>query len=220
MKIGVVIVGGGQGARLKSAIPKAFIQLGSKPLYQYSLEVFQAHSKMEEIVLVVPPDFVSECAVTKKIKVVAGGQSRQDSVWNGLEALSRNIDAVLVHDAARPFLTTPIIDRLVARLKEGHNAIAAIPVSDTLKAAEGNQIIKTVDRQGLWRAQTPQAFKRTDLRAAFVRAKKEGWMGTDEASLVERLGKTVHLVWGDPRNIKITTAEDLQQANSLLISLS
>ncbi|MDO8527388.1 MAG: 2-C-methyl-D-erythritol 4-phosphate cytidylyltransferase, partial [Deltaproteobacteria bacterium] len=157
MKFGAVIVGGGQGSRLKADVPKAFVPVGSKPLFWYSLEAFLSHPDISEIVLVLPKER-PDVSIPNRCKIITGGSSRQDSVFNGLNALSPDCDAVLVHDAARPFITRDIIDRLVAKLKEGKGCIAAWPVSDTVKLTEGEHIVKTIDRTHLWAAQTPQAF--------------------------------------------------------------
>lgn len=215
MKCGVIIVGAGQGTRLGYDSPKAFIPLGSKPLFQHSLDTFLAHSSFQEIVLVLPE---KKCDLPKKdrIKIVSGGSTRQDSVQAGLKALRVDCDTVFVHDAARPFVTKEILDRLLSAVSENKNCIAAIPVTDTVKQTKAQKIIQTVDRSQLWLAQTPQAFSRPVLEEAFSKAQKEGWEGTDEASLVEKLGIPVHIVPGDARNIKITTPQDLQLAQVLL----
>lgn len=230
MKTGVVLVAGGRGERLKSDLPKAFVHLGGKPLFQHSLDSFLSHPQIDEIVLVVPKgsslDYCSQMQESRLDPLlVAGGVSRQTSVYNGLLALSPDIDAVLVHDAARPFVTHSLIDSLIGHLKRGENAIAAILVNDTLKLAQakgdgaGEKISKTVDRKGLWRAQTPQAFLRSVLVEAYALAVVEEFMGTDEASLVERIGAPIYLVSASPLNIKITTPEDLQLAQTILDNL-
>ncbi len=214
-KSGVVIVAAGRGERLKSDIPKAFIQLLGKPLYKYSLEVFLNHPDIDEVVLVVPSEKVG--GVPKnRCQVVGGGATRQESVINGLAALSPKCESVLVHDAARPFVTDALIDRLLATLAEGKSGIVAWPVPDTLKRAKGDIILETVDRSHFWAAQTPQAFPVAILKEALQKAKEENFVGTDEASVVERLGLEVCLVLGDARNIKITTQYDLTLAQALL----
>lgn len=225
MKTGVVLVAGGRGERLQSDLPKAFVHLGGKPLFRHSLDSFLAHPQIDEIILVVPKgsslDFCSKMQKSRlDPSLVAGGSSRQDSVYNGLLALSRDIDAVLVHDAARPFVTRELIDSLIFHLKRGENAIAAIEMNDTLKLAQSEKIAKTVDRKGLWRAQTPQAFLRSVLVEAYALAQKDRFLGTDEASLVERLGVPIYLVGASPLNIKITTPDDLQLAQTILDSLA
>ena len=215
MGCGAVIVGAGQGLRLGFNFPKAFVLLKSKPLFEYSLKVFLEHPKISEIVLVVPPD-KKDIVLPLRCKAVAGGSTRQESVFNGLKTLSPDCQRVLVHDAARPFISKAILDRLLEPLERGIASIAAWPVSDTVKATEGKKIIKTIDRQNLWIAQTPQAFPISILKEALAKARADNFVGTDEASLVERLGISVQVVLGDAANIKITSPEDLILAEALL----
>lgn len=215
MKCGAIIVGAGRGERFGGATPKAFVMLGTKPLYLHSLKVFLIHPRMEEVVLVVPPE-MKKNIIKKGIRVVAGGESRQASVENGLKALSPDVEAVLVHDAARPFVSGELIDKILEQVGQQRNCIAAIPVADTIKTTEGSQVIKTLDRRNLWSAQTPQAFWVAVLKEAYAKAQKEGYLATDEAALVERLGIPVYLVHGDPLNIKITTPGDLDVAKAIL----
>lgn len=217
MRCGAIIVAAGRGERLKSPKPKAFVTLGSKPLFQYSLDLFLAHPQISEVVLVVPAEEASSFSKTT-YKVVKGGATRQESVRCGLSALNPSCDYVLVHDAARPFVDVAMVDRLIETLSEGKNGIAAWPVSDTLKSSEAGVITKTIDRSSLWIAQTPQAFPTAVLKKALEEAKRNNFVGTDEASLVERLGLKVHLVMGNAKNIKVTTPEDLALATSLLDS--
>lgn len=224
MKIAAVIVAGGKGTRLGALLPKAFVSLGDKPLYQHSLETFLTHPQIAEVVLVLPamgsqaphgPGRTIRCLAP--YGMVVGGERRQDSVFNGLMALSADVEGVLIHDAARPFVSPALIERLVAQLRAGHNAIAAIKVSDTIKEVEGEKIIRTVDRQTLWRAQTPQAFIVSQLKEAFAVAQQQKWEeATDEAFLIEKLGGTVHVVEGDAHNLKITTSADLELAEVIL----
>lgn len=222
MKYGAVIVAAGRGGRFGGDLPKAFVLLAGKPLYRYSLEIFKAHPGISEIILVIPPDYemIQKQRLPFGLKVVIGGAARQDSVLNGVNALSADIDAVLVHDAARPFLTSEIIDRLLAALERGKEGIAAVPVTDTIKQGEGTKVVKTVNRRNLWRAQTPQAFRVETLQKALRCSEEGGWVGTDEASLVERCGGEVELIQGDSLNIKITTPQDLLFAESVLKSRS
>lgn len=225
MKIAAVIVAGGKGTRLGALLPKAFVSLSGKSLYQHSLETFLKHPRVAEVVLVLP----SKCqaptvshpswslALTGKFGIIVGGERRQDSVYNGLLALGSDVEGVLIHDAARPFVSPSLIDRLVAELKAGRNAIAAIKVSDTIKEVEGEKIIRTVNRQTLWQAQTPQAFIVSQLKEAFAVAAEQNWAeATDEAFLIEKLGGTVHVVEGDAQNLKITTPADLELAEAVL----
>ena len=198
------------------------IPLGGRPLVSYCLDAFRATS-VEEIVLAVPPDEVEAfCALIaqgggdKTEKVVAGGATRQDSVLNGLGELSAGIDCVLIHDAARPFVSPTLIDRCATAARAHGAAVAAVPVSDTLKRAEGELVRATVDRRGLWAAQTPQAFRRQLVTEAYARAQREGTVAADDASLVEAMGWPVHLVLGSPRNLKITHPQDLELARMMV----
>lgn len=211
MKIAAVIVAAGSGERLRSPKPKAFVPLGKSPLFEHSLSIFKRHSKISKIVLVFPPGYES---LDLDASVVAGGARRQDSVAVGLSLLDDSFEAVLIHDAARPFVTSSIIDRLLAALKEGKHAIAAVKVTDTIKQGEGGRIIKTVDREALWAAQTPQAFLLGPLKDALNQAKRNGWLFTDEAALLEKLNIPVSLVEGDTFNFKITTPADLELAKA------
>lgn len=218
MQFGAVIVGGGSGSRLGSDLPKAFVSLGGKPLYHYSLETFAAHPRVREVVFVSPEAFRTKIG-HDGVTVVGGGATRQDSVWNGLSALSAAIDGVLVHDAARPFVSIDVIDRLLSAVGEGVGAIAALPLNDTVKLSRGGAVLETLDRSQLWVAQTPQAFPVFLLKEAYARATAEKWEVTDEASMVERLGSMVRLIPGDSRNFKITTPDDLALAETLLKGL-
>lgn len=216
MKIAAVIVAGGKGTRLGALLPKAFVSLGGKPLYQHSLETFLKHPAVAEVVLVLPENAPAR-PLMANVRIVPGGTRRQDSVCNGLLALGSDVEGVLVHDAARPFVSSALIDRLAAELKAGRNAIAALPVSDTIKEVAGEKIIRTVDRQTLWQAQTPQAFIVSQLKEAFAVAAQQRWEeATDESFLIEKLGGTVHVVEGDAQNLKITTAADLELAEAIL----
>ena len=162
-------------------------------------------------------------ASPKLLSVVAGGQTRQESVAIGLFTLGGDPDdLILVHDGARPLVTSEVITRCIDGARRWGNAVAALPVADTLKAVDGAgddapTVTRTIDREGLWAVQTPQTFSVHALYAAHTSARDEGWTGTDEASLVERFGDTpVHLVLGDPQNFKITRPDDLRLASSVL----
>lgn len=154
----------------------------------------------------------------KTEKVVGGGDTRQESVWAGLRELSASMDYVLIHDAARPLVPPRLIESCAAAARAHGAAIAAMPVSDTLKRATGELIADTVDRSGLWAAQTPQAFRVAVITEAYERARSEGTVATDDASLVEAMGRSVKLVMGSPRNIKITYPRDLALAEALMRS--
>lgn len=210
MKAGVIIAAAGQGSRLNSSFSKAFVPLGGKPLFQHSLSVFQSHPGIGEVVLVIPPG--STPPAWQGLGIAFGGRRRQDSVAEGLKVISPQCQEVLIHDAARPFIASALVDRLLAVLKQGRNAIAALPVSDTIKRVEGDKIGRTVDRQILRAAQTPQGFQASALKEALQEADRNGWEVTDEAMLLEKLNIPVYWVEGDRFNIKITTQDDLKLA--------
>jgi 2-C-methyl-D-erythritol 4-phosphate cytidylyltransferase/2-C-methyl-D-erythritol 2,4-cyclodiphosphate synthase len=208
--------------------PKQFYGLAGLPVLVRTVRAFHSVSDIDTIVLPVPPDArkrVEEMVATfelvpksGKLIVVSGGRTRQDSVQAGLDALSPATEVVLVHDGARPLVSTRIIETCLQEAARSGAAMAAIPVSDTLKAVTAaKQIKKTVDRQGLWQAQTPQAARVALLRKAYAAAEKTGFVGTDEASLLEQIGCPVNVVAGSKKNIKITLPEDLQVAEAIIM---
>jgi len=205
--------------------PKQFRPLGEMPLLANTLAVFQSSALIDEIVLIVPPgdedvcrrEIVDRYALSKVTRIVPGGASRQESVAGGLRAVAPDVSLVLIHDAARPFVTADLIRRVLEAAASSGAAIAAIPVVDTLKRRSSPSAgAVTIERDGVWAAQTPQAFHRSLLVQAFAQAAADGFTGTDDASLVERLGHPIALVDGHPANLKITTAEDLEFAEDLI----
>lgn len=231
MKAAVIITAGGLGKRFgekgDNLLPKQFIPLSTKPIIAHSIETFESSDFIKEIILVVPENWikytkaqiVDKFDIKKVLKVIAGGTERQDSVRKGLSSLSTNPDIVAVHDGVRPFITVDIIDQVITEAANSGGAIAAIPATDTIKQSSTEQIIeKTVARNKIWFAQTPQAFKYKILMHAFEKASEDGYLGTDEAELVERIGKEVKLVLGSKNNIKITTPEDLKLGELILDS--
>lgn len=198
--------------------------LAGKPMLIWSLGVFASIREIDEIVVVVPSRYVSR---TRKlagaessggtIKVVAGGGLRQDSVMNGLRSLTEPSGIVLVHDAARPLITVRFVRALLRSARLHSALLPAVPVTDTVKKeGPGGIVAATIAREGLWVAQTPQVFHYDLLLKAHLQARKERFRGTDDASLVERLGVNVHLVPGDPRNRKVTIPADLKEAEMLI----
>lgn len=220
--VGVVIVAGGSGSRTGSAELKQFRWVAGKPALLHSVQAFMARTDVAIVVAVLPkayaadpPPWLFQCDVDRLL-VSVGGRERQESVWNGLEDMPEEVRFVVVHDAARPLVTDETIERVIARAREGVGAIAALPVVDTLKEvdAEGN-IVRTIARAGLWRAQTPQAFPREMLERAHLDAKRAGESATDDAALLERLGLPVVVVRGSERGLKITDESDFQRADAL-----
>lgn len=206
-------------------IPKQFLTLGGLPLLVHTLRVLEAEDAVHEIVLAVPEadrdfclrEIVTRHGFTKVKKIVAGGERRQDSVRHGLQAIGDSAEFVLVHDAVRPFLTREMIRRVLEQAAKHGAAVVAVPMRDTVKQVGADGLIQsTVDRQRLWLAQTPQAFRLSLLQEAHRKADLDGMHGTDDAQLVERLGHPVAVVDGSGENIKITRPEDLAIGEAIL----
>ena len=222
-----IIAAGGRGVRLGADRPKQFLEIGGRSILQMSIEALGASGQIKDIVVALPEEHLHQSISLTRfsgaswISFVAGGARRQDSVANAFARTSAKTDVVVIHDAARPFVTADLIARTVAAAQAHGAAIAAIPVRDTVKQAgdrerDGSRPIRaTIPRDTVFLAQTPQAFRREVL----ARALEEGRSidATDEAMLVERLGLPVHVVEGDPRNVKITTAEDLATASAFAL---
>jgi 2-C-methyl-D-erythritol 4-phosphate cytidylyltransferase len=205
-------------------MPKQYRPIAGVPMVLRAIRPFIAHPDVARVALVLPPaDAASPPLflaglVGERLLLVAGGEGRGDSVAAGLELLGDECTVVLVHDGARPFVERSVIDSIIAHARRGEAAIAAIPLSDTLKesdAADPTRIGRTLPRERLWRAQTPQGFPRAMLAAAHARAARDGRPGTDDAELVERDGIAVRLVPDSIRNLKVTTPEDLALAEVL-----
>jgi 2-C-methyl-D-erythritol 4-phosphate cytidylyltransferase len=209
MKRSVILLAGGEGSRLGTK--KQYIPLGGKPLYMHSLE--KVLELFEEVILVLPEEDLQKIKVPPKVKKVAGGKERQDSVLEGI--LEAEGDIVIIHDCARPFASRELFLK-VSELGDFEGKICALPVRDTLKQVSEGMVIKTIDRTGLWHSQTPQAFLRKVLLECHFRARSEGFFATDDAMLLERYGYRVGVVMGEPTNIKITYPEDLALAQRLL----
>lgn len=224
MHVVAIIAAGGRGHRLGAAVPKQLVELGGRSLLQRSIDAFAASGRVAEIVAVVPDDLLDEMrerlhAAATPLRVVAGGVRRQDSVANGFEAVADRADLIVVHDAARPFVSPALIARTLDAAQEAGAAVAALASRDTVKRATPGAgpplVAATLPRETIYFAQTPQAFRRDVLRDAIALG-RSGVEATDEAALAERAGHPVRLVDGDPRNIKITTDEDLALARRLV----
>jgi 2-C-methyl-D-erythritol 4-phosphate cytidylyltransferase len=209
MKRSVILLAGGEGSRFGTK--KQYIPLGGKPLYMHSLE--KVLDLFEEVILVLPEEDLQKVKAPPKVKKVAGGKERQDSVLEGI--LEAEGDTVIIHDCARPFASRELFLK-VSELGDFEGKICALPVRDTLKQVSEGMVIKTIDRTGLWHSQTPQAFLRKVLLECHFRARSEGFFATDDAMLLERYGYRVGVVMGEPTNIKITYPEDLALAQKLL----
>lgn len=217
------MVAAGRGSRLGGGTLKQFRPIGGVPMVLRALRPFTAHPDVLQVALVLPPGdaaappaFLRELT-GERLRLIPGGAERADSVAAGLAALDPRCTVVLVHDAARPFVERGVIDAVVAHARAGEGAVAAVRVSDTLKQAspsDPTRVARTVPRDGLWRAQTPQGFPREALERAHAAA-SSGEPPTDDAALVERTGLPVRFVPDSPRNFKITTADDLALAERL-----
>ncbi|HEX6162567.1 MAG TPA: 2-C-methyl-D-erythritol 4-phosphate cytidylyltransferase [Vicinamibacterales bacterium] len=224
--VAAIIAAGGRGARLGADRPKQFLDIGGRSILELSVAALAASDRISEIVVALPAEHVDaggkalRAAIGRPITIVAGGARRQDSVANAFAKTSAAANIVLIHDAARPFVTREVIDRTVDGAARHGAAIAAVGVRDTVKqTGDGSHIIRsTIPRDAVFLAQTPQAFRRDILARALEEGKSID--ATDEAMLVERLGVPVHVVEGDPRNVKITTAEDLAAAKAAAVQPS
>jgi len=221
LKITAVIPAGGSGRRMQGSKAKQYLLLHGIPLLVHTLRTFQEAPIIGDIVLVVPPadvdriqsDIVDAYSMTKISQVVAGGKERQDSVRNGLAVLPADCEIVLIHDAARPFVSPALIEKAVDGAAREGAVAAGIRARDTVKQCDREgRVIDTLDREQIWMAQTPQAFRRAIIVAAHQKAKEDNFYGTDDAMLVERMGIPVRMIDGIPDNIKITTTEDLAWA--------
>ncbi|MBE9537185.1 MAG: 2-C-methyl-D-erythritol 4-phosphate cytidylyltransferase [Proteobacteria bacterium] len=222
-KVSAIIPAAGSGKRMGGNTSKQYLQIGGRPIIVETLSVFQKAGIINDIILVAPAaelaaskEIIEAARLSKVIAVIEGGAERQDSIRNGLALLKNDTDLVIVHDGVRPFITEEMIESSVAAAKEAGAAIVAVPVKDTVKRAEGLSVIETVPRDELWLAQTPQAFRCDIIKKAYSEAGKNSFIGTDDASLVEAMGKRVKIVPGSYENIKITTAEDLIFAEAIL----
>ncbi|HEY4305643.1 MAG TPA: 2-C-methyl-D-erythritol 4-phosphate cytidylyltransferase [Gemmatimonadaceae bacterium] len=219
--VGVVIVAGGSSIRTGGEELKQFRWVAGKPVLLHSLQAFMARPDVISVVCVLPrnyaadpPPWIFQCDVDR-LMIAPGGRTRTESVLAGLEDLPDAAEIVLVHDAARPLVTDATIDRVVASVREGHSTIAAVPVVDTLKEVdESGAIVRTVERERLWRAQTPQGFSRVTIEHAHREARKQHLSATDDAALCERLGMPVRVVRGSERGMKITDDADFDRAEA------
>ena len=215
-----IITAAGSGRRFGEA--KQFKKLHGKPLYQYSLDTFIKSRLFDEIILVIPNS--NQEKVQKEIKrkyssqvsLVIGGSDRQDSVKNAIQNSNPNIDLVVIHDAARPFITTTLIEKCISACETSDGAIIAMQPHDTIKFSKDNIVEKTIDRSNIWMAQTPQAFNKRKILEAYSSIDFEDLIVTDESSLMEKLGYKIMIVPGTGKNFKITTFDDWERAEAEL----
>ncbi len=220
-KVDVIIAAAGEGTRLGYSQPKAFVPLSGKPLLNYSIPVFQDHPLVGVIIVVVPEammeqtnEIISSTAVNKPVHIVPGGAHRWQSVRNGVE--KSLAQWVMIHDAARPFVTREVIDKVVAKRDRFRCCITATPVVDTIRRFENDLCLETLDRSQLLRVGTPQLFHKDSLLGGFKQISTFKTPPTDEAMLMEQSGIEVGFVWGDSLNFKITTPQDMAIAEALL----
>ncbi|MBN7774422.1 2-C-methyl-D-erythritol 4-phosphate cytidylyltransferase [Clostridium aminobutyricum] len=217
-KIAVIIAAAGSGKRMGSGIPKQFLKIEGLPVFIKTVDAFCRHPYIDGIFVVVSKEYLK---ATKEIlckhnlakiqTVVEGGSERQDSVYNALQALPADVDYVIVHDAARPFVSDALINRTVEEMVVRGAVVAAVPVKDTIKIGDHEKrcFKETLKRDELYAVQTPQGFERKLLMDAYEKAYTDHYCGTDDAVLVERIGQAVYIVEGEYNNLKITTKEDL-----------
>ena len=221
MSTWAVVVAAGSGERLAQAVPKAFAPLGGRPLLAESVERLDASDWIDALVVVVPEGWeepaillAEELGAAKVAQAVPGGETRAESVRLGVAEVPEEAVALVIHDAARPLVSEPVLERVLTALGEGWDgAVPGIPLADTIKRVEGDAVIETLPRDGLVAVQTPQAFAATALRSALA---GDVAGATDCASLVERWGGRVKVVEGDPRLLKVTSADDLALAERML----
>lgn len=223
MRTVAIIVAAGKGTRIDNKVLKQFIEIAGKPVVVHTLGKFELCSSVDEMLLVVPEDYLSYSMEMvnkfnfKKInKIIPGGEKRQDSVYKGLLAIPHNTKIVMIHDGVRALVKVSRIVESIKLCRECSAVILAVPVKETVKRVEDFSVITTFDRERLWSVQTPQTFDYKLILDAYKKAKEDEFVGTDSSSLVERLGIEVKVIEGDYDNIKITTKEDLLFAQEIL----
>jgi 2-C-methyl-D-erythritol 4-phosphate cytidylyltransferase len=223
IRAAAVIPAGGAGRRMgEGIVRKQYLELAGEPILVRAIRPFLEHPAFHTVVVALPAEDMADppLFLPAGVTVVAGGETRGDSVRYGLNAVPRSADVVLIHDAARPLLSRAVVDRVLETAATGIGAVAAIPVVDTLKrVAPDGAIRETLDRAGIWRVQTPQGFPLPLILDAYRRAAEQRFVATDDAALVERYGGRVVVVEGDVRNIKVTRPEDLDLAETFLTTM-
>ena len=218
----MIVVAAGAGVRAGPGEPKQFRSIFGIPMLLRALRPFTSHPDVGQVVVALPPGSAERPPEWlgklrgERLTLVTGGATRPDSVRAGLAALTVETTVVLIHDAARPFVSRETIDEVIARARAGVGAAAAVPMSDTIKeVVDGNRVAHTVARNRLWRAQTPQGFPRSMLEQAYSRLRGDNALPTDDAELCERAGFAVEVVADSPHNLKVTTSDDFRIAEAL-----
>ncbi|MDR4509241.1 MAG: 2-C-methyl-D-erythritol 4-phosphate cytidylyltransferase [Candidatus Brocadiaceae bacterium] len=225
MKVSAVLVGAGLGLRMGGAVKKPFLRIHGKPIFLYTIERFSQNDMISEIIFVVGENelipfrekWQAVLATYKVKKIIPGGKRRQDSVFNGISQTNKDTNIVLIHDIVRPLVKAEHIDSVINKTYEFHAAILAAPMKATVKEVGHNLCIeRTVPRQRLWMAQTPQGFEKNLLLKVFQQSQNTATEFTDDSEMVEKAGYPVYIVPGTDDNIKITTSEDIHLAEALL----
>ena len=225
MKTVAIIPAGGTGRRMQGRTAKQYLHLNGLPILARTLDKFQRSEIIDAIFLVIPAAdmedvhaaIVERHGFTKVAKIFPGGRERQDSVWRGVSAVDQDVDIVLIHDAVRPFISETLIRESITQADRRGAVVVAVPARDTVKiCAEAERVSCTPQRHQVWLAQTPQTFRREIIKRAYEAAYRDGFYGTDDASLAERIGIDVTIIAGSYDNIKITTPDDLVMAEHLL----
>jgi len=224
MRVAAIVPSAGAGTRLKSRIQKPYITLGNKPILACTLIALSGNKNINEIWVSVRKDKLNKARRgiikkynIKKARVVVGGRTRGDSVYNALKAVSGNADYILIHDGIRPFITDGLIEGLLKEASSFGAAVTAVPVKPTLKITSRDGFIEgTPPRDCFWEVQTPQIFRKDLIEKAYEIARKNNFKATDDSALVERIGVRPKIVMGSYANIKITTREDLELAKILI----
>lgn len=219
MKTVAIIPAGGSGTRMKSGVSKQYLLLGGIPILVHTLRVFQETPAVDDIFLVLPAHeiesarqkIVEKYNLTKVNRILTGGRHRQDSVKSGIDALGAGYDIVIIHDGVRPFISPELLDMTIKEVTVAEAVTLGVPVKDTIKAVGADGLVnRTLKRKELWLTQTPQAFAASLIKEAYIHAYADGYYGTDDAVLVERMGIKVKMLLGSYDNIKITTKADLR----------
>jgi 2-C-methyl-D-erythritol 4-phosphate cytidylyltransferase len=224
MKTVAIIPAAGSSKRMQNNISKQYLLLEGTPVLARTLEIFQRSPGIDEIFLIVPradidyahKHIVNRYAISKVSNILAGGKERQDSVRNGIDALGNDHDIVVIHDGVRPFISEELVHSAILGASKAKAVTVGVPVKDTVKSIDYHGIVvETLDRNHLWLTQTPQAFERDIIKKAYEVAYRDNYYGTDDASLVERIGIKVMMIRGSYDNIKITTKDDIMLAEIL-----
>lgn len=225
-----LIPAAGVGKRMRASINKQYLELRGMPIVARTISFFERSSLIDAIYLVIPAEEIPYCrehiveafGFKKIIGIVPGGRERQNSVMNGLKAMQGSVsenDVIIIHDGVRPLINEDMLIESINTAVAHDGAIVAVPVKDTIKEACDGFVTATPSREFLWQAQTPQSFRFKKIFSAHISAESDGFLGTDDASLIERIGGKIKIVEGDYHNIKITTPEDLILAETFLVAL-